>query len=65
MIIFFQFGLKIKKVKKEDVYQMSDNNIWSKLGKTIEPIELYQKETNIASKKKYDISLLDFMNDSD
>ena len=65
MIIFFQFGLKIKKVKKEDVYQMSDNNVWNKLGKTIEPIELYQRETNIVSKKKYDISLLDFINESD
>ena len=68
-ILFIQYGFKIKKTcKKENKYQIVDNNMWSKLPKEklIEPIVLYQKESNISSKKKYDISLLDFMgNDSD
>jgi len=75
-IIFSQYGLKIKKITKtkknqdtNDIfYQLIDDNIWDTLPKDnkIESIDLYDKEiTSVHEIKKYDLSLLDFLQDDE
>jgi hypothetical protein len=48
------------------MYQLLDDNIWNGLPKDnkIEGIDLYDKENTVQETKKYNLLLLNFLNDN-
>jgi len=74
-IINSQYGLKLKKMTKtkknqssDDIlYQIIDDGLWDNLPKEIKivPIELYDKNNTVQEKNKYNLGLLNFLNNDD